>query len=257
MEAAQLGHTGAAYCLGTMFLTGQGVSAECPVALRNFKLVSEKGKTFSKLFMHAIKHFLFKDNKRIATIQYMLLGELGSAIGQYNAANLLDQNNIFNNQNLAIYTLQAELVTEDKDDFNLNKFLSYKYFKWSVNYAQMQEAMVRTADYKFYGIANSKNLSQAFALYNETAYAEIPVGLGLTEIEFRKKLKARALISLASLYLEGQGIIKDPDKAFRIFNEAIKLEQGGEIWMAYYYMFKISPSRFVKHFKIGFLLSIA
>ena len=97
-----------------------------------------------------------KGQVKVATIQYMIMGESLHTFSQFNAANILDSYNIFN-ENLWIHQYLPNLDINKK--MALNYYLkSYKYYSTYSN--------LRIGDFYYYGKGVEENIDTATQYYD-------------------------------------------------------------------------------------------
>ena len=82
----------------------------------------------------------------------MELAETGLSTAQLNIGLLLDKYEVFESKN-SYFARDIQHETKKNEQFSINKYLAFNYFKYSLNQPDTQdEAMLKLGDFYYYGI---------------------------------------------------------------------------------------------------------
>ena len=153
INAAAAGHPKAQYIYGVLL-----VSTESTCGGLYYSKKAVEYQIWDNYFGDIYQHIVVKQEK-VATMYYMVLGEIGCSSAQVTAANLLDDNNFFWS-NSYIKTLNS--------NWNLDKYLAFRYYKKAeIN----DETLIfkRLADFYYYGLIPEKNYT-GYLYYIQRAF---------------------------------------------------------------------------------------
>eukprot|EP00049_Salpingoeca_infusionum_P027047 m.29966 g.29966 ORF g.29966 m.29966 type:complete len:701 (-) comp9220_c1_seq2:221-2323(-) len=186
-SAAQQGHILGMYNLAMMHSTGAGVSYDCKVGRELFKNVAERG-AFGSEFPVAYTAY---ENEQYdeAILRYLLLGEMGFEVAQFNAAQLIDQG------------LTTLFVNE-----SLSQTAALQEWKWSAQQGH-SPSRVKVGDAFYYGKGVSVDKAAATEEYREASDA----------------LNAQALFNLGIMHHFGDGLEKDIHLAKRYYDRTLEV----------------------------------
>lgn len=152
-EAAEQGHTMAAYNIAVMHYTGLGTYKSCSLALTFIRHVANVGPQALELKK---AHSLFNQGRFIeAAFLYLELAET-SPIAILNSALLLDRHSVFNSENSFFSSDVRHINSEGQVSpvsLDINKFISFNAFKLALNFKETQnESFLKLADTFKYGL---------------------------------------------------------------------------------------------------------
>jgi len=183
------------YNLGIMFMYGLGVGVSCQNAVSHLKSATES-MIWMKYFANSYELYTDRE-KKVATLKYLIMAEIGNLIAQINAGNLLDSINLFP-ENLWIHQYFPNL--------NLNKRLAFKYYNAAFDQGD-EHVNIRLGDYYFYGYEIPQDYDIALGFYDRASYKAISVSL-----------LAYGWFNYGLLYHYGLGVAKNYEKAKNAYN---------------------------------------
>jgi len=162
-KAAEEGHTLAAYNLGVMHFTGLGTYQSCSVANTFIQHVADVGYHTQGL---KEAHRLVQQKRYLkATLIYMELAEMGLSTAMLNTGLLLNKYSVFDSQ-LSYFATDVEHEAHQHIPLDINKYLSFNYFKMSVNHPDTRdEALIKLGDHYYYGVQPLLKRSYSKAAY--------------------------------------------------------------------------------------------
>ena len=147
LQAAKKGHPKANYAAGMLKMIGKDFCG----AVSHLKAAVNK-LIWEHYYGNVYQYYLGRQ-KKVATIYYMIMAEIGIPIAQVNAANLLDEHEFFSRYSWLSSTAANSNTTSI---FNVDKHLAFKYYKMA---EEQGETVVykRLADFYYSGFANTKD----------------------------------------------------------------------------------------------------
>lgn len=161
IEAAESKHPRAQYILALMLvLKGdycKGLS---------YLMASVESEIWETYFKDIYIHFIVNQEK-VATMYYMVLGGMGEAICQVNAANLLDDHDFF---------WMSSYVNKLNPNWNPDKYLAFKYYKMAEDQG-VTRVYKRLADFYYFGLIPERNFTTYLQYLNKALEAQSPLSI--------------------------------------------------------------------------------
>uniref|UniRef100_A0A8D0CLA9 SEL1L adaptor subunit of SYVN1 ubiquitin ligase n=1 Tax=Scleropages formosus TaxID=113540 RepID=A0A8D0CLA9_SCLFO len=189
--ASQTGHILAFYNLAQMHASGTGIMRSCPTAVELLKNVCEQGR-WSDRFMEAYRSFREGDLDA-SVAQYLVLAEQGYEVAQSNVAFILDQSELFHE----------------------NETYPRALLHWTRAAAQgYVVARIKLGDYHFYGYGTDVDYETAMMHYR---------------LASEQQHSAQALFNLGYMYEKGLGVKQDVHLAKRFYDMAAESSPDAQV----------------------------
>ena len=189
------------YNLGMMYTYGVGVPHLCNTGLSYLGIALDimiQRKYFDKAY-----DTYMRGHDKAATMQYMVMAEIGNVSAQVSVGNLFDYNDQIKDK-LWIHQYEPKL--------NINKRLALKYYMAAFNQGE-NVICVRIGDFYYYGYEVNKDLDMAMSFYNRSI-AVVTIPRLYTSIIFRHGI----------LRHYGIGLPQDYELASLYYNETLTMD---------------------------------
>ena len=129
--------------------------------------------------------------------------------------------------NVSLWEIDISSDDTSREDDEKRTRNPYKAFEWYYKAAELgdKEAQVKVGDMYYDGRGVIQNISKAAEWYQKVA--EIPIARDYSDFETISNLREciTAHVKLGNMYLKGEGVFKDYNKAFSLFNKAAELDE--------------------------------
>eukprot|EP00826_Nyctotherus_ovalis_P002415 TRINITY_DN10483_c0_g1_i10.p1 TRINITY_DN10483_c0_g1~~TRINITY_DN10483_c0_g1_i10.p1 ORF type:complete len:513 (+),score=116.52 TRINITY_DN10483_c0_g1_i10:174-1712(+) len=161
MKAATLRHPRAQYIAALLLVLEKDYCKGL-----SYLASSVESQVWETYFKDIYQHFIVNQEK-VATMYYMVLGEMGEVVSQVNAGNLLDDHDFF---------WSSSYVKNLNPNWNADKYLAFKYYKMAEDQG-MTGVYKRLADFYYFGLIPEKNFTTYLQYLNKALEAQSPLSI--------------------------------------------------------------------------------